>query len=46
MFGLDSPLNYEAIGSHQYTFEIESYNFMGNGGSSFLNFSYSVPDSS
>ncbi len=44
MFGLDPLINYEAIGNHLYTFEIQSYNLLGNGGSSFLNFSYNVPD--
>jgi hypothetical protein len=45
LIGLDSRINYDTVGNHNYIFEIQTYNFLGNGGSSFIQMNYSPPNS-
>jgi hypothetical protein len=45
LYSLDPIFTYDTIGNYQYIFEIQTYNLLGNGPSSFIQFNYSPPNS-
>jgi|LauGreDrversion4_2_1035121.scaffolds.fasta_scaffold629493_2 hypothetical protein len=45
VIGLDPLITYDSVSNHQYIFEIQTFNLLGPGGSSFIQMNYSLPNS-